>query len=200
MNGHNEPFKYLWLGKKKLDVSNVSQGRTDIATEKWNKTISEEYTLSTKEMEPFHKIKDPVEKAKAVIQEQTIIKNKITKKMIEDVGLYLMRQDFVVLNRRYSFIKACIEYIKRYLLSVRLFKTLNKTQYEAFEDWISELLTGKKKSDIELQKGVLDLLMEMVKDLEERTNQDQETCLKLLQISRGVIVEQLMNSIQDPQV
>lgn len=198
MIGHNEPFEYLWLGKKKIDVSNVSQGRIDISSEIWNKTVLADYILTDKEMKPFKNIKDPTEKALAVINEQTRIKNRITKDMIERQGLYLIRQDFIVLKRRYSFVKACLEYIKRYLLRVKIFKTLNKKQYEAFEDWISIILTGKKKEDMERRKGILDLLDEMVQELEKKTNLNQEKCLELLQTSVGVIVEELTNSIQDP--
>lgn len=199
MNGHNEPFKYLWLGNKKLDISNVSQGRIDIASEIWNTTIAEEITLNEKEQEQVKAVKDDYERATFAIALNTKKKNKQIKKMIEEIGLYLMRQDFIVLKRRYSFIKACLEYIKRYLLRVRLFKTLNKDQYEKFEDWISIILTGKKKEDIERQKGILDLLDEMVQELEKKTNLNPEKCLELLQTSVKGIVEELTNSIPDHQ-
>jgi hypothetical protein len=198
MNGHNEPF-YLWLGKKKLDVSNVSQGRIDIASEIYDDAINEDVPLTDKENKKVRLIKDDYERATAAIYIKTKNKNKQIKAMIEKVGLYLMRQDFIVLNRRYPFVKSCIEYIKRYLLSVRLFKTLTTDQYKEFEDWISIILTGKKKEDHERRKGILDLLEEMVKSLERKTRLNHEKCLELLQTSVEAIAEELTTSTQDHQ-
>ncbi len=168
MNSHNEEKKFLTFGKKKIDVSNIAYGRIVRAAEVWNETVKKE-GVSVKRIQS----------------------------MIETVGLYLIRQEFRVLHLRYSFFRSIIEYIKRLLLTKRHIRRSNKAEYEEFENWIYFNITGKKKESLERQKGILDLIEEMVVGLEKKTNLDLERCLELLQTSVGGIVEQLSTSTQD---
>ena len=46
MNSHNEKKEYLYFGKTKIDISNVSYGRIVIASEMWEDARNKEIKLT----------------------------------------------------------------------------------------------------------------------------------------------------------
>ena len=92
MNKFIEEENILTFRKKSFDVSNVSVERLEKAEIIWNREILRDgFTI------------------------------KSVNKMSENVGLYLIRQDFSVLLFRMTFMKAVKSYISRYLLTIGKF-------------------------------------------------------------------------------
>lgn len=170
MDSHNEDFKYLKLGKRTYEVSNIPAGKKHIARTQWNELVGKEgYTTE----ELFN--------------------------LIEEIGIELVKQPLKVLLRRYFPLKAIYQYIKRLFLTKKYLKSLPEKDYEVFEDFVSLEIMGKKKATLERQKGIIEIIDGMLQSLEEKTSLDQSACLKLLQTSVEGTVEGLMNSIQDPK-
>ena len=171
MDNHNEEAKYLNFGKLSIDVSNVAYGRIVKASKIWNETINKE-DLQADEIN----------------------------EMTERVGLYLIRQEFIVLYRRYTLVKSIKEYIKRALLTVKIINRSTKAEYEEFQDWVYFTLTGKKKVSLETKNGILEIIENQINEITEQTNLNQEQCLELLQTLLREQLKPLTESIQDPKV
>ena len=170
MNSHNEKKKYLELGKRKYDISNIPYGRIVICSDMWDETVES------------HKSQD--------------IKRAELQSLINEIAVYLIRQPLKVLLRRYIFPRAIYEYIKRFFVSVKYLESLDKDEYEKVEDFVYFQLTGKKKANLEIKKGLLDLMTEMVEEVLSKTNLNHETYVELLRTYHKGIVEQSMNSTQ----
>ena len=155
MDNFIEPEKILTFRRKSFDVSNVSVDRYEKAMAIWNKEVKRKDLTA-----------DSVNK------------------MSEKVGLYLIRQDFSVLYFRMTFFKALKSYILRYLLTLRNIKKSNKAEYEAFQEWVLFVVTGKKKDLMEVQTTMMESSTKIVKNLMEQGYdlvQCQELLLTLLQ-------------------
>ena len=151
MNSHIEKEKILTFGKKSIDVSNVSYGRIVKASTIWNKTISKEEVTAEE-----------------------------INRMSEEVGIYLIRQDFNVLRFRFTLSKAIKEYVKRLFLTAKHINKSNKEEYEEFQDWVYFILTGKKKDLLEAQEDMIGDMATLYRRLKKQgISLDQ--CLELLQ-------------------
>lgn len=135
-----EPTELLTIGKYTIDVSNVPMYKKNISRRAWDEAVKDmgedkEYDLT------------------------------IFDHMIDIYGLYMIRQDFFILKRRMTFIKALKSYIKRYLISVRYIRKTNETEYNKFQEWAYFNITGTKKKELEkinqIQKMELTMLEEM---------------------------------------
>ncbi len=198
MNSHNEKKEYLTFSKMKIDISNVPYGRIVIAMDLWNDKLREH----EQQLEEFLNKNDDMDNPenKKLFGDLQAVQRVEFKSVSDNIGLYLIRQPLQVLNRRYFFIKSRVEFIKRYFITEKKLNYLNKEQYEEFDEWVYFTMTGKKKEDLLRQKSMLDLLVQMSKELEEKINLTQEECAELLQTSLGGIVEGLTNSIRDHKV
>lgn len=156
MKSHCEEKEYLSINGKDYDVSNIPYKRVLIASEKW------EAERLNKEAEPSKRIKS-------------------FNNMVLYVILYLVKQPFKTLLKRYTFKDAVKEYFKRLLLTKKALLNSNKTEYEDIEDWIYFKITGKKKASLVRQKGLLDIMEEHLEMMEKATTLDTDQCLKLLQ-------------------
>lgn len=155
MKSHNEEKEFISINGKPYDVSNIQYRRILIAQEIWE-------TVRTGTQKNINK------------------KVKLFSNMILSVTIYLVRQPFKHLLKRYSFKDAIKEYLKRLILTKRTLTKSTKEEFEALEDWVYYKITGKKKASLVRQKGLLDLMEETLMELEKTTNLDTEACLKLL--------------------
>lgn len=158
-----EDKEYLTLGKYKLDVSNVPIGRKKIVRDIWNNTIAE-YRQEIADKDDISEIESKY--------------NQIIDDIYDIYGLYLIRQPFIVLNRRYPFLKALWQYVKRYLLSVKYINRCNEKDYEAFTEWVHLQITGTKKKEMEIQKSILTIQNKMV-EVSEKMNISLERLTEL---------------------
>ncbi len=76
------------------------------------------------------------------------------------ISIYLIQQDFIVLNRRFTFIETIIEYFKRHFLTVKYIESLTLEQMNDLVSWTYKKMTGTKKK-------VMDLLAPMMNHLEK---------------------------------
>lgn len=171
MDSHNEKKDYLFLGKKKIDVSNIPYGRILHMKDLWDEAVSSD--------------------------EEDLTKREVLYNLIEEIGIYLIRQPLKVLARRYPLLRAIKEYIKRLFITKKFLKNLNEQSYEVFEDFVYQKMMGKKKANLEMKKGLLDVMTEMAEEVINTTNLNLETYLALLRTSHKGIVEQSMNSTPD---
>lgn len=156
----------LKIGKRSFDVSNVSAKRKIISRIAYKDTVkemgeNEEYDL--------------------ILLDDLII----------HYGLYMIRQDFLVLARRMPFLKALWSYIKRYLLTVRYIYSLDETtDYTVFYEWAYFQCTGLKKKDLIEEDQIQTLLKIANQEIRKvaRTPEQQKILLQtLLQESAGVM-------------
>lgn len=155
MNKFIEDENILTFRKKSFDVSNVSYDRIQKASATWNKEVSRE-DMTTESIN----------------------------KMSEEVGLFLIRQDFSVLLFRMTFFRALKSYISRCLLTLRNIKKSNKAEYEAFQDWVLFQITGKKKDLLEVETSMMESSTKIIKSLMDQgysLELCQESLLTLLQ-------------------
>ena len=155
MNKFIEDENILTFRKKSFDVSNVSVDRIEKATIKWDKEVLRDgFTTQS------------------------------VNNMSEEVGLYLIRQDFSVLLFRMTFTQALKSYISRYLLTIRNIKKSNKAEYEAFQSWVLFTMTGKKKELLEVETSMMESASKIVLNLMDQgysLELCQESLLTLLQ-------------------
>ena len=156
MKSHCEEKEYLSINGKDFDVSNVPYNRVIIASEKWEAERLNKSTEASKRIKSFND-------------------------MVLYVILYLVRQPFKTLLKRYTFKDAIKEYFKRLLLTKKAVLNSTRTEYENIEDWIYFKITGKKKASLVRQKGLLDIMEEHLEIMEKATTLDTEQCLRLLQ-------------------
>jgi len=134
MNKLIEDEEILTIGKKKFDVSNTALGRKKISRRIWDRMVNDynnELESDKKEIEVHSKYRE------------------IISSIYETQGLYLIRQSFIVLKRRYGFFVACKEYLRRQCLSVRYLNSLSEKENESFQEWTHFNITGVKKKVLE---------------------------------------------------
>lgn len=191
MNNHNEERYMLYFGRMGVDVSNVSYGREEIAKDKYLQACEEHIVLTDKQKKGLSE-----EDQQKLI---TKIKSRKRQNIFDWIGLYLIRQDFIVLKRRFNLIKAIYEYIKRYCLTTRFIKRSNEKQYREYEDWLCMKIFGKKKVNLEIRDSLLDKMETIMVDIMEKTNLEHDQCLALLQTLAMETAEQSINSTQGRQ-
>ena len=195
MNSHNEDKQILNLGRIKIDVSNVPYGKECVAMDQWNEKRreqikeTEDLLIETEEMSTPEQNKRLGDLQAIHVAEFRLLS--------DSLGIELIRQPLFVLRRRYFILKAIWEYVRRYFITIKTISSMNKKDYDDYDEWVYFRLTGKKKEDLVRQKGLLDLLVEMELELEKKTNLNLEACLELLQTSVEGIAEGLTNSIAD---
>ncbi|MGB3513244.1 MAG: hypothetical protein WBA93_29325 [Microcoleaceae cyanobacterium] len=174
MKSHNEDKEMLSINGKEYDVSNIQYKRILIAQNIW-------------ESERIKKVENADKKIKSFSN------------MILLVTLYLIRQPFKHLLKRYSFKDAVKEYFKRLFLTKRSLLSSTKEEFEIIEDWVYYKITGKKKASLMRQKGLLDLMEETLVEMEKTTNLNTEACLKLLQTFVQDQTKTLIQSTDSPK-
>ena len=152
---HIQEAKYLSFGKIKVDVSNVSHDRLMKARKMWNKS--------------FQVGKETKKKLNADYYNRKA----------NEIGSYLIRQDFSVLLRRFTFTEAVREYVKRLLLTARFINKSLKSEYDAFHNWISLQITGKSLDDLKKKNEMEELTMKMHEKITEMGIKPEQ-CLELL--------------------
>ena len=149
-----EDQELLTIGKKTFDVSNVSLYRKKISRRIWDQMVID----CNKELEQCKES----EKSE-VIRKYTDITNGI----IETQGLYLIRQDLMVLKRRMSHLKAVFDYIRRYLLTIKYITKSTEEEYNKFVDWAYFNITGTKKKELETIGIMQKMEMKAVEELQK---------------------------------
>ncbi len=145
-----EEEEILIIGQKSFDVSNTQLGKKKIVRRIWDKMVKD--------------YNQELEDAKTE-ETETEIHNKyrdIIVSIYEKQGLYLIRQDFIVLKRRFGFWIACKEYIRRYLLSVKYLNRLSEKENEPFQSWAHYNITGVKKKELESLSQIQKLEIEVI--------------------------------------
>jgi len=155
--------KIIEIGKYKIDVSNISVKRKRIAVKDWNTLFN---IKQDKDGTAMRDSKGNVQ----LVDKPRIFTEKQASRGVLNIGLYLARQDFKILNRRFKFTDAVKEFFKRYFISVRYIESLTPEELNIFVEWIYEYITGTKKK-------VMDLMFPMIQEMEKITEgmSDKET-------------------------
>ena len=165
MNKIIEDEELLIIGNFTIDVSNVPMYKKKISRRVWDKAVKEMGSDMNYDLIIFDDI-------------------------VDVYGLYMIRQDFYILKRRMTLLKAVWSYIKRYLLSLRYIKKLNETEYNKFQEWAYFNITGTKKKDVkainQIQKLELKAI-EAIKNLDLSPDLLQELLLTFLQETAGAM-------------
>ena len=133
-----------------------------IARKKWNILLG--YKVDS-DGEP---LKDTAGNILKSNKKQITSTKKATRKIIS-VGLYLIRQEFVVIKRRFSFWDSVKEFIKRYLISVKYLESLTEEELNNFVEWVAEVITGQKKKSRDLLAEIgegLEKILERMTEVE----------------------------------
>jgi hypothetical protein len=172
MDSHNEDFKYIHFGKRKLEISNIAYMEIVRMKPLWDEQVKKE-TFT-----------------------ELDINN-----MVNKVGLYLIRQSFAKLKERYTPLKAFWEFVKRYVFyGIKSIEKLNGDQYEEFQGWVYELVTGQKKKFPKMKLTVLDQVTNLYVEMEEKYNIHPDICKESLQILVRDQAKLLIESTKDQQV
>lgn len=165
-----EVEKIIQIGKKSFDVSNISVKRKRIATRMWNNLFNIQVD------EDGEAVRD--KKGNIVTKEKNrkITDKKATRGLLE-IGMYLIKQDFHILLRRYTPKEAVKEYVKRHMLSVRYIESLTTEEMNSFVEWIYAEMVGTKKKVVDLITPVMDQLEDLVEMLSSKELQDLQTYL-----------------------
>ena len=137
-----EEQELLTIGKKTFDVSNVSYYRKQISRRIWDNMVKELKENDNYDVELFNDVCDKQ-------------------------GLFLIRQDFSVLRNRMSFFKAGIDYINRYLLTLKYIKKSTEKEYNEFQEWAYFNITGTKKKELETIGIMQKMEMKAVEELQK---------------------------------
>ena len=187
MDSHLEKPFYLTFGKTSIDVSNVPYGREKIVARQWNELRVK--PLNIRERNSGESREDYQE----YVSKQKVLKIKEFDRMVDKVGLYLIRQPLSVLLFRYTFFKAVKSYIQRMFLTIRKIEKSNHAQYDAFQDWIYETITGEKKKRLETKATVIDQIVNIYGEMESKYDISPEECRELLQTLVVGLRHQLKN-------
>ncbi len=163
MNKFIEDEKILTFGNKSIDVSNVAYGRIEIASELWNKERTDEKMTA-----------------------------KSFNDMVVKIGIFMIVQDFAVLRLRMNFFKACISWFRRLFITEKTIKQSNAKEYEAFEDWIYEQITGDKKKDLLIDAEMMKMSRDVYKKMMEQ-GKTLEQCTELLSTLLQSLVSDIKN-------
>lgn len=175
MDSHIEKAEYLTFGKTKIDVSNIPYNRIIKASRIWNEI--REFSLN---------IRPKTEDETKTQYDTYVLKEKVKRakqfdKKIDSIGLYLIRQPLNILSCRFTLLDSIKSFIQRYSMTVRKVKRSNKTQYEAFQEWIYFTLTGEKKKHLEAKETVIDQVANMYEEMENLYGISPDVCKGLLQ-------------------
>lgn len=171
MNSHIEPELILTLGNKIIDVSNVSVGKKNKHISEWDKEMTRE------------------DKTVFTINE-----------MVSRVGVDLIKQEYSVLRLRMGFFKAITEIIKRSFINKKLIDRCNKEEFEEFQGWVYEQMTGNKKKDLETDLEIMKLTRNIYQKISKDMNLSPEQCSELLMMSVKDQMNDLKKFTEDPKV
>jgi hypothetical protein len=153
MSGFIEDKELLTIGNITIDVSNVPYYKKRISRRVWDGAVKDMGNDKEYDLIIFDDI-------------------------VDTYGLYMLRQDFAVLKRRMSFIKACWSYVKRSFLSIRYIRKTNETEYNKFQEWAFFNITGTKKKDLKAINQIQKMELLMIEEMEKlNLSQDQLTAL-----------------------
>ena len=143
--------KIIEIGKYKVDVSNISVKRKRISIKMWNTLFN---IKQDKDGEAIRTSTGSVQEAETK-KEKT--ERQATRGLLA-IGLYLLRQDIRILNRRFKLTDAIKEYFKRYFITIRYIESLTDKEMNDFVGWIYEEITGAKKKVVDLMSPMMDQL------------------------------------------
>ncbi|MCP4253768.1 MAG: hypothetical protein GY775_10220 [Candidatus Scalindua sp.] len=152
-----EPEEIIEIGEFYVDVSNITVKKKRIAVRKWNrlfniKTDKDGEALLDEKFNPIPRVKN-----------YSISDTKL-KRGILTIGLYLVRQDREILERRFTPEETEQEIKTRRKITVKYIETLTIAEMESFIEWVYEKLVGTKKK-------VVDLIEPIITQLENLTDQ-----------------------------
>ena len=147
------------LGKHEFDITDISLNARHHAVKMWNKT----HGIET-DKDGNAKKND---KGEIIINKRNVTEKKFTNE-VYDIGLFLLRQEFIVLNRKFPFMQAVREFIKRQLITKAYIKTLSEKNVEDFVSWIYFVMTGKKKATAYLEAEIITALNKMMENKTEK--------------------------------
>jgi hypothetical protein len=151
-----EKEKILIIGKYEIDISNISVYQKRIARKKWN-------VLMGYQVDTDGEILRDTEGTALVSEKKPITSTKKATRKIIAIGLFIIRQEFEIIKRRFSFWDSVKEIIKRYLISVRYIESLTENELNIFVEWVTEVITGQKKKSRNFLAEITESLEEMLK-------------------------------------
>ena len=150
-----EDKELISIGAFTFDVSNISMYRKKIARIAWDNAVKEMDGNKDYDLAIFDNI-------------------------VDVYGLYMIRQDLLVLKRRMPLLKAIISYIKRYMLTLKYIRKTNETEYNKFQEWAYFNITGTKKKELEAINQIQKLELMAIEEM-EKLNLKPEQLMPLLQ-------------------
>jgi len=141
-----EDEELLKIGKHEIDVSNISLDKKMKAGKMWSHANG---IKCHRDGSPLKDESGNVERYQRNLTELQF------QKEILLIFLYLIRQEMIVLKRKFTFKDAIKQYILRAFISYRYLKTLSSEDVEEFVCWTFEKLTGEKKKTKILMSGMM---------------------------------------------
>lgn len=160
-----EQEKLLEIGKYTIDVSNVSVKRKRIAIRKWNelfniKVDSDGEAILDEKGKPVERIK-----GRRISQKQA-------DRGVLRIGIYLLKQDFNVLNVRYTRKESIKQIFLRRKITIKYLESLPTSVLNVFVEWIYETVVGVKKKVQNLIDPIIEELNQLVEVLTEKEMSD----------------------------
>ena len=172
MDNHIEEKEMLKIGKRSIDVSNVSAGRSMEGLKRYNEAVQKMQDNKLNAIEFNYEV--------------------------DKIGLYLIRHDYEALRLRFGIIESLTQVIKRKLIKTKDFRRFSKDGYTDFHGWIYFKITGKKKESLEAQSDMMDIATEFYQRMKKH-GISRGRCLELLPTLTKELAKQLKPSILDPQ-
>jgi len=161
--------KELTLGKKVFDVSNISAKRKRIAKDEWNRIHG--FILDGQGEVKRDGAGQPLVKPRNV-------KPDVVRKEIQKLARYLIRQDFKILLRRFNFLNAVKEFLRRLFLTISYIDSLTEKESDELVYWLYEVLLGYKKKELNAMEMLSPLLTEIAQIMEPLNEKEQQDLLK----------------------
>lgn len=146
-----EDAEILKVGRKSFDVSNISVHKKKIARRIWNEMTAD----YIKDLEDTGRIEETENKYSQIISD-----------LYDTLGLFFIRQEFIVLKRKFSLLKAIYEYIRRLFITRKYLNRCNEEEYNNFQEWVHFTITGTKKKDLQVTEKMQQIQIMMVEKAE----------------------------------
>ncbi len=150
-----EQEEIIEIGNFYIDVSNITVKKKRIAVRNWNKLFNTKVDKDGEALLDEHGNTIPR------IKNYKISDRKFKRGLLS-IGIYLIKQDKNILERRYTPEEVEQEIKKRNSITIKYIETLTIAEMESFIEWVYEKMVGTKKK-------IVDLITPIVEELERLT-------------------------------
>jgi hypothetical protein len=155
MNTHIEKENILVIGRKEIDVSNVSVGKSLKGLGLYNEQVVK-------------------------LQNEEITALDFDKE-VDKIGLMLIKQDYEALRLRYNPIKSIVEMFKKRAIKEKHIYSMSREDYKnVWQDWVYFAITGDKKKDLETTANIMETTKLIYQKMQTEMSLNPEQCSELL--------------------